>query len=36
LGLNLSDDIIKGDGGEIKAETKADEGSEFIVQLSKV
>jgi signal transduction histidine kinase len=30
LGLSLSYDIIKADGGEIKAETKESEGSEFI------
>jgi signal transduction histidine kinase len=33
LGLSLSYDIIKAHGGEIKVETKEDEGSEFIVQL---
>jgi signal transduction histidine kinase len=33
LGLSLSYDIIKAHGGEIKAETKEGEGSEFIVQL---
>ncbi|HET9435153.1 MAG TPA: ATP-binding protein, partial [Chitinophagaceae bacterium] len=33
LGLSLSYDIIKAHGGEIKAETKEGEGSEFIVRL---
>jgi len=33
LGLSLSYDIIKAHGGEIKAETKEGEGSEFIIQL---
>jgi signal transduction histidine kinase len=33
LGLSLSYDIIKAHGGEIKVETKEDEGSEFIIQL---
>jgi signal transduction histidine kinase len=33
LGLSLSYDIIKAHGGEIKAETKAGEGTEFIVEL---
>src|SRR5205814_2100861 len=33
LGLSLSYDIIKAHGGEIKVETKAGEGSEFIIQL---
>ena len=33
LGLSLSYDIVKADGGEIKAETKEGEGSEFTVQL---
>jgi signal transduction histidine kinase len=26
-------DIIKGHGGELKVETKEDEGSEFVIQL---
>lgn len=34
LGLSLAYDIIKGNGGEIKVETKEGEGSEFIIQLS--
>jgi signal transduction histidine kinase len=34
LGLSLSYDIMKANGGEIKVETKAGEGSEFIVQLA--
>jgi len=33
LGLSLSYDIIKGNGGEIKLETKEREGSEFKIQL---
>jgi two-component system NtrC family sensor kinase len=33
LGLSLSYDIIKAHGGEIKAETKEGEGTEFIIQL---
>ena len=33
LGLSLSYDIIKAHGGEIKAETKEGEGSEFIILL---
>ena len=33
LGLSLSYDIIKSHGGEIKVETKENEGSEFIIQL---
>ena len=33
LGLSLSYDIIKAHGGEIKVETKKDEGSEFVVHL---
>jgi two-component system NtrC family sensor kinase len=33
LGLSLSYDIIKAHGGEIKVETKEDEGSEFVIQL---
>ncbi len=33
LGLSLSYDIIKAHGGEIKVETKEDEGSEFIIML---
>ena len=33
LGLSLSYDIIKAHGGEIKAESKEGEGSEFIIQL---
>ncbi len=31
LGLSLSYDIVKAHCGELKAETKEDEGSEFIV-----
>ena len=34
LGLSLSYDIIKAHGGEIKAESKEGEGSEFIIQLA--
>jgi two-component system NtrC family sensor kinase len=34
LGLSLSYDIIKAHGGEIKAETKEGEGSEFIKLLT--
>jgi two-component system, NtrC family, sensor kinase len=33
LGLSLSYDIVKAHGGEIKVETKENEGSEFIIQL---
>ncbi|MCX6206979.1 MAG: ATP-binding protein [Bacteroidetes bacterium] len=33
LGLSLSYDIIKAHGGELKVETKENEGSEFIIQL---
>lgn len=33
LGLSLSYDIIKAHGGEIRVETKENEGSEFIIQL---
>jgi signal transduction histidine kinase len=34
LGLSLSYDIVKAHGGEIKVETKENEGSEFIILLS--
>jgi signal transduction histidine kinase len=34
LGLSLSYDIIKAHGGEIKVESKENEGTEFIIQLS--
>ena len=33
LGLSLSYDIIKAHGGEIKVESKENEGAEFIIQL---
>jgi two-component system, NtrC family, sensor kinase len=33
LGLSLSYDIIKAHGGEIKVNTKENEGSEFIIEL---
>ena len=33
LGLSLSYDIVKADGGEIKVNTKEGEGSEFIIHL---
>ncbi|HEY5772859.1 MAG TPA: ATP-binding protein, partial [Chitinophagaceae bacterium] len=33
LGLSLSYDIVKAHGGELKVETKEEEGSEFIIQL---
>jgi two-component system NtrC family sensor kinase len=33
LGLSLAYDIIKAHGGEIKVETKKEEGSEFVIQL---
>ena len=33
LGLSLSDDIIKAHSGEIKVNTKENEGSEFIIEL---
>jgi signal transduction histidine kinase len=36
LGLSLSYDIVKAHGGEIKVETKENEGSEFIIQLPKI
>jgi len=34
LGLSLSYDIVKAQGGELKGETKEGEGAEFIIQLS--
>jgi signal transduction histidine kinase len=33
LGLSLSYDIIKAQGGEIRVESKEGEGSEFIIQI---
>ena len=33
LGLSLSYDIIKAQGGEIKVETKEGDGAEFIIYL---
>jgi two-component system NtrC family sensor kinase len=36
LGLSLSYDIVKAHGGELKAETKGGEGSEFTVHLNNV
>jgi signal transduction histidine kinase len=33
LGLSLAYDIVKAHGGEIKMETKQDEGAEFIILL---
>ncbi len=33
LGLSLSYDIVKAHGGELKVETKENEGSEFLIQL---
>ena len=33
LGLSLSYDIIKAHGGELKVETKENEGTTFIIQL---
>ncbi len=33
LGLSLSYDIVKAHGGELRVETKEEEGSEFIIQL---
>ncbi|MGN6398849.1 MAG: tetratricopeptide repeat-containing sensor histidine kinase [Flavisolibacter sp.] len=33
LGLSLSYDIIKAHGGEIKVESKEDEGTEFVIQI---
>ena len=33
LGLSLSYDIVKAHGGEIKAESKENEGSVFIIKL---
>jgi signal transduction histidine kinase len=35
LGLSLSYDIIKAHGGELKVESKSDEGTEFIIVLPK-
>jgi signal transduction histidine kinase/DNA-directed RNA polymerase subunit N (RpoN/RPB10) len=34
LGLSLAYDIVKAHGGELKVETKEDEGTTFIIQLS--
>jgi two-component system, NtrC family, sensor kinase len=34
LGLSLSYDIVKAHGGELKAETKEGEGSEFIISIA--
>src|SRR4029079_1282813 len=33
LGLSLSYDIVKAHGGELKVETKEEEGSEFTIQI---
>ena len=33
LGLSLSYDIVKAHGGELKVNTKENEGAEFIIQL---
>jgi signal transduction histidine kinase len=33
LGLSLSYDIIRAHGGELKVQSKENEGSEFVVQL---
>ena len=33
LGLSLSYDIVKSHGGELKVETKIDEGCQFIIIL---
>ena len=33
LGLSLSYDIVKADGGEIKVETKEGEGCEFVISI---
>ena len=33
LGLSLSYDIVKAHGGELKVETKENEGTTFIIQL---
>jgi signal transduction histidine kinase len=33
LGLSLAYDIVKAHGGELKVETKENQGSEFIIQL---
>lgn len=35
LGLSLSYDIIKAHGGEIRAESREQEGAEFIIRLPK-
>ena len=34
LGMSLAYDIIKAHGGEIKVETKEDEGSEFVIEFT--
>ena len=33
LGLSLSYDIVKAHGGELKVESKKDDGTEFIIQI---
>ena len=33
LGLSLSYDIVKAHGGEIRVETKVNEGAEFIIEI---
>ena len=33
LGLSLAYDIVKAHGGEIRVETKEEEGAEFVVEL---
>ena len=33
LGLSLSYDIVKAHGGELKVETKEEEGAAFVIQL---
>ena len=33
LGLSLSYDIVKAAGGELKVETRENEGTEFVVQI---
>jgi two-component system, NtrC family, sensor kinase len=34
LGLSLANDIVKVHGGELKVETKEDEGSVFTIEIS--
>lgn len=36
LGLSMSYDIVKVHGGELKAETKEGEGTEFVITLPRI